>query len=83
MVIIKKYANRKLYNTHTFRYINLSSIIEMVRDGIDFRVLSTTSGADITHDVLIDALFKQVSSSNDRNRTFLNAGVIKSLIRGA
>jgi polyhydroxyalkanoate synthesis repressor PhaR len=50
--LIKKYANRKLYDTRTSRYITLEGIAELVRDGHDIRVVDRDSGNDLTQVVL-------------------------------
>lgn len=46
--LIKKYANRKLYDTHTSRYVTLESISALVREGVDIEVVDRESGADLT-----------------------------------
>jgi polyhydroxyalkanoate synthesis repressor PhaR len=46
--VIKKYANRKLYDTHTRRYVTLEVIGELLREGNEVRVVDRTSGEDIT-----------------------------------
>ncbi len=51
-VIIKKYANRRLYNTETSSYITLEHLAEMTREGRDFQVFDARSGEDITRSVL-------------------------------
>jgi polyhydroxyalkanoate synthesis repressor PhaR len=51
-VIIKKYANRRLYNTETSSYITLDHLAEMTREGRDFQVFDARSGEDITRSVL-------------------------------
>ena len=51
-VTIKKYANRRLYNTGTSSYITLDDLAGMVRDGVDFQVVDAKSGEDITHAIL-------------------------------
>ena len=48
-VIIKKYANRRLYNTASSSYITLDDLAQMTREGTDFKVLDAKTGADITH----------------------------------
>jgi polyhydroxyalkanoate synthesis repressor PhaR len=50
--LIKKYANRKLYDTRTSRYITLDGIAELVREGHDIRVVDRDTGADLTQVVL-------------------------------
>lgn len=51
-VIIKKYANRRLYNTETSSYITLEHLAEMTREGRDFQVFDARTGEDITRAVL-------------------------------
>ncbi|HET9230904.1 MAG TPA: polyhydroxyalkanoate synthesis repressor PhaR [Vitreimonas sp.] len=51
-VIIKKYANRRLYNTAASTYVTLDHLSEMVREGVDFVVLDAKTGEDITRSVL-------------------------------
>ena len=51
-VIIKKYANRRLYNTETSSYITLEHLAEMTRKGRDFQVFDARTGEDITRSVL-------------------------------
>ena len=48
-VIIKKYANRRLYNTRSSSYITLDHLAKMTREGVDFKVLDAKTGTDITH----------------------------------
>ena len=50
--VIKKYANRRLYNTGTSTYVTLEDLAVMVRNGDDFVVVDAKSGEDITHSVL-------------------------------
>lgn len=51
-VIIKKYNNRRLYNTAESKYVNLDEVAQMVRDGIDVRVVDANSGEDLTRLIL-------------------------------
>ena len=51
-ITIKKYANRRLYNTATSSYVTLDNLCQMVRDNIDFIVIDARSGEDITRAVL-------------------------------
>ena len=51
-VVIKKYANRRLYNTAASCYVTLDNLAEMVRDGIEFTVYDAKTGEDITRPVL-------------------------------
>jgi len=57
-VIIKKYANRRLYNTGTSTYVTLEDLAEMVKKGEEFTVQDAKSGDDITHPVLTQIIFE-------------------------
>ncbi|MDF1719097.1 MAG: polyhydroxyalkanoate synthesis repressor PhaR [Minwuia sp.] len=57
-VTIKKYANRRLYNTSTSSYVTLDHLSEMVREDIDFVVFDAKSGEDITRSVLTQIIFE-------------------------
>ncbi len=61
-IVIKKYANRRLYNTGTSSYITLDDIGEMVREEIDFLVVDAKTGDDITHQILTQIILDQESS---------------------
>lgn len=58
-VTIKKYANRRLYNTGTSTYVTLEDLAEMVKKGDDFVVYDAKSGEDITRSVLAQIIFEQ------------------------
>lgn len=58
-VIIKKYANRRLYNTQSSSYITLDHLSKMTREGIEFRVLDAKTGADITHQILTQIIMEE------------------------
>lgn len=58
---IKKYANRRLYNTGTSTYVTLEDLAVMVKDGEDFLVYDAKSGDDITRPVLAQIIFEQES----------------------
>ena len=57
-VAIKKYANRRLYNTGTSTYVTLEDLSEMVKRGEEFTVQDAKSGDDITHSVLTQIIFE-------------------------
>lgn len=57
--IIKKYANRRLYNTGTSAYVTLENLAAMVKKGEDFIVYDAKSGEDITRSVLTQIIFEQ------------------------
>ncbi len=66
-VLIKRYANRKLYNTESSRYITLKGISELVRDGRDIQVIDNESGKDITPVVLSQILVDDQKQHPDSN----------------
>ncbi|MFN3554272.1 MAG: polyhydroxyalkanoate synthesis repressor PhaR [Novosphingobium meiothermophilum] len=61
-VIIKKYANRRLYNTSTSSYITLDHLAQMVKDNIDFKVIDAKTGADLTHSILAQIIMEEESA---------------------
>ena len=58
-ITIKKYANRRLYNTSSSSYITLEDLATMVRQNIDFQVLDAKSGDDITHSILTQIIMDE------------------------
>ncbi|MEO1918458.1 MAG: polyhydroxyalkanoate synthesis repressor PhaR [Paracoccaceae bacterium] len=64
-IIIKKYANRRLYNTEKSSYVTLSHLAGMVRDGSDFVVTDAKSGEDITRSVLTQIIFEEESKGHN------------------
>ena len=64
-VIIKKYANRRLYNTDKSTYVTLDHLAGMVRDGQDFVVKDAKTGEDITRSVLAQIIFEEESKGHN------------------
>jgi polyhydroxyalkanoate synthesis repressor PhaR len=60
-ITIKKYANRRLYNTSTSSYVTLDHLCQMVKDGIDFVVFDAKTGEDITRSVLTQIIVEEES----------------------
>ncbi|MGE0829599.1 MAG: polyhydroxyalkanoate synthesis repressor PhaR [Hyphomonadaceae bacterium] len=77
-VVIKKYANRRLYNTSTSSYVTLEHLSEMVREGVDFIVLDAKTGEDLTRSVLTQIIFEQ---ENSGGQTLLPTQFLRRLIR--
>lgn len=75
--IIKKYANRRLYNTGTSTYVTLEDLAKMVKKGEDFTVQDAKSGEDITHSVLTQIIFEQESKTGN---TLLPISFLRQLI---
>lgn len=59
--VIKKYANRRLYNTGTSTYVTLDDLAEMVKGGEEFQVVDAKTGEDLTRPVLTQIIFEQES----------------------
>lgn len=74
--IIKKYANRRLYNTGTSSYITLDTLAEMTREGIDFKVIDAKSGDDITRTVLTQIIMEEENSG----QTMLPTSFLREII---
>ena len=77
-VTIKKYANRRLYNTGTSTYVTLEDLAVMVKNGEDFVVFDAKSGEDITRSVLAQIIFEQ---ENKEGQSLLPIAFLRQLIR--
>ncbi len=75
-VIIKKYANRRLYNTETSSYITLEHLAAMTREGRDFKVVDAKTDADITHSVLTQIIMEEEA----RGASMLPVNFLRQLI---
>ena len=64
-IVIKKYANRRLYNTQKSSYVTLDHLAEMVREGQDFVVKDAKTGDDITRSVLTQIIFEEESKGHN------------------
>lgn len=60
-IVIKKYANRRLYNTSTSTYVTLEDLAQMVRQGQDFVVFDAKSNDDLTRQILTQIIFEEES----------------------
>jgi polyhydroxyalkanoate synthesis repressor PhaR len=77
-VIIKKYANRRLYNTGTSTYVTLEDLAAMVKAGEDFVVYDAKTGEEITRSVLTQIIFEQ---ENKEGQNLLPITFLRQLIR--
>ena len=75
-VIIKKYANRRLYNTETSSYITLDLLSQMTREGREFVVLDAKTNDDITHNVLTQIIMDE----EQRGKNMLPVNFLRQLI---
>jgi polyhydroxyalkanoate synthesis repressor PhaR len=76
---IKKYANRRLYNTGTSTYVTLEDLATMVKNGEDFTVEDAKTGEDITRSVLTQIIFEQENKEGAQNLLPIN--FLRQLIR--
>jgi polyhydroxyalkanoate synthesis repressor PhaR len=76
-VVIKKYANRRLYNTDSSAYVTLEHLAEMVREGVDFVVYDAKTNEDITRSVLTQIIFEE----ENRGENLLPIQFLRQLIR--
>src|SRR5215831_17640845 len=77
-ITIKKYANRRLYNTGTSTYVTLEDLAAMVKTGEDFVVYDAKTGEDITRSVLTQIIFEQ---ENKEGQNLLPINFLRQLIR--
>lgn len=77
IVVIKKYANRRLYNTESSSYITLEHLAEMVRKKREFKVLDAKSNEDITHSVLTQIIMEEEARGKT---TMLPVNFLRQLI---
>ncbi len=75
-VVIKKYANRRLYNTATSTYVTLEDLAQMVRDGVDFVVFDAKSDEELTRSVLTQIIVEEES----RGESLLPVPFLRQLI---
>ena len=76
-VVIKKYANRRLYNTSTSTYVTLDDLATMVKGGTDFLVYDAKTGEDITRSVLTQIIFEE----ENKGTNLLPINFLRQLIR--
>jgi polyhydroxyalkanoate synthesis repressor PhaR len=76
-VVIKKYANRRLYNTRSSSYVTLDHLSEMVKEGVDFEVRDARTGDDITRSVLTQIIFEEET----KGQNLLPIRFLRQLIR--
>ncbi len=75
-VIVKKYANRRLYNTATSSYVTLEDLAAMVREGVDFLVYDAKTNEDLTRQILTQIIFEEES----RGEALLPVQFLRQLI---
>ena len=76
-ITIKKYANRRLYDTESSTYVTLDRLAHLIREGRDFVVVDAKSGEDITHQVLTQIIVEEEARGG---ATMLPAGFLRQVI---
>ena len=76
VVVIKKYANRRLYNTATSAYVTLEDLARMVRDGVKFQVFDAKTNEELTRQILTQIIFEEES----RGEALLPVQFLRQLI---
>lgn len=76
MIEIKKYPNRRLYDTHRSRYVNLDELAAMIRGGDDVRITDSDTGEDRTREVLLQIVLDVLQGSE-----FIPTGMLRRIIR--
>lgn len=76
VVVIKKYANRRLYNTATSAYVTLDDLARMVREGVEFQVFDAKTNEDLTRQILTQIIFEEES----RGEALLPVQFLRQLI---
>lgn len=75
--IIKRYANRKLYDTQASRYVTLEQISEMIREGDEVKIIDNKSKEDLTSVTMAQILFEE----EKKQRSFLSLNTMRNLIQ--
>ena len=63
-IVIKRYGNRRLYNTETKSYVNYQELLEIIRAGNDIQVIDSTTKADVTKAVLVQLILEEEKNQN-------------------
>lgn len=79
VIIVKKYANRRLYDTGKSSYVTLEDLAEMVREGLDFKVIDAKSEKDLTQSVLTQIIVEQ--ESKEGGAKLLPQNFLKEIIK--
>ncbi len=79
VIIVKKYANRRLYDTGKSSYVTLEDLAEMVREGLDFKVIDAKTEKDLTQSVLTQIIVEQEGKEGGAN--LLPQNFLKEIIK--
>jgi len=79
VIIVKKYANRRLYDTGKSSYVTLDDLAEMIREGLDFKVVDAKTDKDLTQSVLTQIIVEQEAKEDTPN--LLPQNFLKEMIK--
>ncbi len=79
--VIKRYANRKLYDTRESRYVTLQQIAKFVRDGEDVAIIDNTTKEDLTNVTLAQIIYEEEKSAAEAKREVASVGTLRQLIQ--
>lgn len=75
-MVVKKYPNRRLYDTERSKYINLEELTELIRDGEDVKIVDANTDEDLTRELYLQVVLEVL-----KGRDFLPTGVLRRVIR--
>ncbi len=79
--IVKRYANRKLYDTRDSRYVTLQQIATFVRDGEDVRIIDNTTKEDLTNVTLAQIIYEEEKKGAESNRAVASVTTLRTMIQ--
>lgn len=79
--VIKRYANRKLYDTRASRYVTLQQIAKLVREGEDVTIIDNTTKEDLTHVTLAQIIYEEEKNTSSEERTTASVGTLRQFIQ--
>lgn len=80
MRVIRKYANRRLYDTEESRYIVLADLRDLVIDNKDFIVQDSKTGEDLTRNILLQIIIEQENAGDEKSQPMFNNEILKRFI---
>lgn len=80
-VVLKKYGNRRLYDTNASRYVTLLEVEDMVQRGTDVQVVDAKSGEDLTKEILVQIILESMSRKGEGLREVLPTSFLKQVVQ--
>jgi len=79
--VIKRYANRKLYDTRESRYVTLQQIAKLVREGEDVAIIDNTTKEDLTNVTLAQIIYEEEKNASESERAVASVGTLRHFIQ--